>query len=261
MGIQQALLTGGPFFFTLTPGANVNVRTQAVAAGWNQSAPVVATLNGAATSSTAATPACTIAGSFPGGITLNNNSSITGATGGTGATGAHGAAGAGGAGGFNSVGVDGSAGGAAGNGGTGITGGTALSVTTQAIVNNVGTLSGGGGGPGGVPGTRSGGGGGGGGGTTVGKFDNPASGGNGGNGYSEVGGPYAGTTLNGVTGGSGGASATAGSAGQSASYSGGSGGAGGGAGSGGVSGAVGNYISGNANVTWLATGTRTGGVA
>ena len=35
MAMQQALLMGGPFFFTLTPGANLDVRAQAVAAGWN----------------------------------------------------------------------------------------------------------------------------------------------------------------------------------------------------------------------------------
>ena len=117
------------FSFTLTPGANVDLRTQALAAGWDGAKPVIATLNGAITSSSTATPALTITGSFPGGVKLINNGTITGAIGTNsavaGSTGTNGTAGAGGAGGAATSytkaasGGAGSAGGAAGSGGIG----------------------------------------------------------------------------------------------------------------------------------------------
>jgi hypothetical protein len=148
-------------------------------------------------------------------------------------------------------------------------GGAALSVSFATSVANNGTIAGGGGGGGGGSGrrytvgsgktastvSRGGGGGGGGAGTIVG-----AAGGGGAN--------------SGNTGAAG--AATTGGAGGAAADSAGAGGAGGALGAAGSSGttgaatvrgaaagggAAGNYIVGNANVTWIVNGTRIGGVA
>jgi hypothetical protein len=69
------------FSFTISANqANANLRTLAVNAGWNQSSAVVATINsGVYVYSTAVgTPALTINGSWPGGVTLVNNGFIMG---------------------------------------------------------------------------------------------------------------------------------------------------------------------------------------
>ncbi len=60
--------------------ANANLRTLAVNAGWNQSSAVVATVNGGVYiySTAVGTPALTINGSWPGGVTLINNGLIMG---------------------------------------------------------------------------------------------------------------------------------------------------------------------------------------
>jgi hypothetical protein len=155
--------------------------------------------------------------------------------------------------------------GSTGAGGTGSTGGNAVYVNRPVIINNPGSLLAGGGGGGGgggglqVPGSpakappsvaTSGGGGGGGAGSTVGLGGAPngsnapgpagGAGGAGGGGNSVAAGP----------GGAGGGMGAAGSPGTATPR--------GGAGTGGP---TANYIVGNPFVTWINTGTRTGGVA
>lgn len=253
------------FAFSFAGGTNLNLRTLAVAAGWNQSAPVQATNTAAVTGA----PALTINGAFPGGVNLINNSTITGNTGATGSTGTHGAAGSGGSGGFA-----GSGGGASGNGGPGAGGLIAVTASVACTINNNGSIIGGTGGLGGSAGTRSGGGGGGGAGgfnSNIGESGQPVPGGNGGRGFSVA----TGAALAGAfpfmesnspaagRGGAGGASGLAGAAGggNSSGTPGGAGGSAGAAASVGGTGSQGLYISGNANVTWAATGTLSGGVA
>jgi len=118
------------FLFTIASNqTNANLRTLAVSAGWNQSSPVFATISGGViiSSNSTGTPALTVNGSFPGGVTLTNNGVIVGM---------------GGAGGLapNQNIAAGSAGGA---------GGTALSVSVALTLANNGTMAGGGGGGGG----------------------------------------------------------------------------------------------------------------
>ena len=67
------------FAFNMTAGANVDLRTQAVAAGWNQTSKLIATLaSGMIYSSSTGSYALVIAGSFPGGVQFINNGSVTG---------------------------------------------------------------------------------------------------------------------------------------------------------------------------------------
>jgi hypothetical protein len=69
------------FTFTISSNiTNANLRTLAVAAGWNQSSAVTATIaSGVYVYSTSTgTPALTINGSWPGGVTLVNNGFIMG---------------------------------------------------------------------------------------------------------------------------------------------------------------------------------------
>jgi hypothetical protein len=242
------------FLFTISSNqTNANLRTLAVNAGWDQSAPVVATINSGVyiSSNSTATPALTVNGSFPGGVELVNNGFIVG-MGGNG--------GNGGPGGLGSVGTVGA---------VGAGGGLALSVASSVSIRNSGTIGGGGGGGGGgssrldnIPyqGIASYGGGGGGGGRSS-AASNSAGGvatgsvyvgsnggagtvsaaGNGGAGF-DAGGPSVGS------GGNGGGWGSSGSSGATVSFSGGAGGAGGAA------------VSGNSNITWLATGTRLGAI-
>lgn len=239
------------FSFTISSNqTNANLRTLAINAGWNQSSKVVATINSGVylSSNDTNVDALTINGSFPGGVQLINNGTIVG-RGGAGGNG-QGAPYTGGS-----------------NGGAG---GRALNVATAVTITNNGTIAGGGGGGAGGYGyyyltggkdsvsyNYGGGGGGGGkssmtnstggsGGTAGGAtFNYPGAGGNGGT-ISAIG-----------SGGSGGA-------GFYANHMGGNGGQWGAAG---VStnvlygGAGGAAVSGNSNITWLATGTRLGAIA
>ena len=160
-------------------------------------------------------------------------------------------------------------GGAGGNGGpgspangdAGSAGGTALSVSRAVSITNNGTIAGGGGGGGGGGGANHGdwyGGCGGGGGAPLGAGGSRGAWSGAGTGGASNGSTATlttfgagGPTINvSAKGGNGGAWGTAGSAGNSSSQR-----------TGGGAGAAGNYISGNANVTWLTNGTRTGGVA
>jgi hypothetical protein len=69
------------FSFTIASNqANANLRSLALAAGWNGSSVVTATVNAGVYiySNTVGTPALTINGSWPGGVTLVNNGLIMG---------------------------------------------------------------------------------------------------------------------------------------------------------------------------------------
>lgn len=241
---------------------NANLRTLAVNAGWNQASNVSATINGGVyiSSNGTGTPALTVNGSFPAGVTLTNNGFIVGA-GGNGGTGYYyGTAGAG--------------------------GGTALSVSTAISITNNGTVAGGGGG--------------GGGGMSAGSSPDKGgsfsywTGGGGGGGRSSAavntgggaGGAIApGSVANAFYGSAGGTGTVSGPGGGGrggdSGVEAGRGGSGGGWGSAGASGTAtiasagtlpylrvgpsgggggGNATSGNANITWLVTGTRLGGL-
>jgi hypothetical protein len=120
------------FAFTIsTNQTNADLRTLAVAAGWNESSQLVATISSGViiSSNATGTPALTIAGAFPGGVILNNAGTIVGMGGNGGNGGTY----------FASP----------GGGSSGGPGGTALSVSVATTVNNTGVLAGGGGGGGG----------------------------------------------------------------------------------------------------------------
>ena len=253
ISLSQFYGAANQFSFTISSNqTNANLRTLAVNAGWDQSAPVVATINSGIfiSSNSTATPALTINGSFPGGVSLINNGTIAGM------------GGAGGNGGGSDFALAGSAGSA---------GGLALSATVGVAIDNQGTIAGGGGGGGGGQGRgagsfRYGGGGGGGGrssaaanssGGALGSGDNSFGGvggqgtvsgaGAGGVAVNNVGTPV--QTGNGGNGGDWGSSGATGglavNGGRAGPYSGGSGGA---------------AVSGNSNITWVATGTRLGAI-
>jgi hypothetical protein len=241
--MSQGYGKSNQFSFTIASNqTNANLRTLAVNAGWNQSSKVVATINSGVTiySTSTGTPALTINGSFPGGVQLTNNGVILG-RGGNGGTGAGQIP-------------------EYGNATAGAAGGLALSVSVAVSINNANRIAGGGGGGGGggrssvfvaKQGTYYAAGGGGGGGI-----------GNGSGGSGGTGSPAGGTGGSGTL-------TSAGSGGAGANNSpaiGGTGGAGGsygaaGAASTGGSGAAGGCITGNGNITWIATGTRNGGIS
>jgi hypothetical protein len=240
------------FAFTISSDqTNANLRTLAIAAGWDQASRLVATISSGVyiSSNSTGTPALTVSGSFPAGVLLTNNGIIVGM---------------GGAGGQG--GVPGSAGG---------NGGTAFSTSVAITVTNNGTMAGGGGGGGGggvrynVEPFGSGGGGGGG---RSSAAANSAAGLAGTNDFdfgvrAQPG--TAGTLSSAGTGGLG----TLTDSGQRQG-SGGAGGDWGTAGSTGLNastsyynsiaslptsgGAAGAAVSGNSNITWIAFGTRTG---
>lgn len=253
------------FSFTVSSNqTNANLRTLAIAAGWNQSSQLIATINSGVFvySTSTGTPALTVNGSFPNGVALTNNGTIQG-QGGNGGTAAI----------YNgpdsyvtpaptlTAAVAGGA------------GGLALSASVAITITNNGRIAGGGGGGGGGSATRAydgknyyfgaGGGGGGGGlggnggsGGTKGYFNA----GNGGSGTQTTagGGGARGTcTFNSPVGGAGGAGGTYGTGG-SAGVNGPNAGHAYASGAGGGSG--GGAVSGNSNITWVATGTRNGSI-
>ena len=270
--VQFASLRGKTYLFTFTISTNqidADLRSLALAAGWNGVFPVQATINsGVWISGSVAgnsTAALTISGSFPNGITLINNGAIVGR---------------GGNGGSASV--------------AGTAGGKALLASSAVTIQNNGTIAGGGGGGGGGrPGSGTsrecdmgndscsggtGGGGGGGGGRSNISFNAP-----GGSGGSSSSGGSCLSVLSGSSGGIG--TSTAPGSGGAAGYASacrcpgcaGSGGAGGAAGDwgtagnaggngysgfttliGALGGAAGQAVDGNANITWTAFGTRLG---
>jgi len=265
--ISMSNLQGKSNVFTFAIASNqinANLRTLAVNAGWNQSSAVTATINGgvwiSGSEQANSTPALTINGSFPNGVTLINNGAIAG-RGGTGGNGAW----------QSALGTAGAA------------GGLALAVSVGVTIQNNGTIAGGGGGGGGAlygynagvscnmsenfsASTSAGGGGGGG-------QSNASYNGNGGaafgtyvtgctvirqaapGGAGTTGGPGAGgiggqascvCSAAGTTGGTGGNGGSWGNAGASVFY------AGGGAGA---------AITGNGNISWTAFGTRLGPIS
>lgn len=233
-----------------SPQVNLDLRTYALAAGWNGIATVNLTISPGVTISSASTgtPALTIAGPLPNGASLTNNGTISAA----------GGAGGAGSGWVNNKGASG----VAGSAGTG--GGTALYVTYSGVpVTNNGTIAGGGGGGGGGAGYVQpsgktlywvGGNGGSGGAGNV-----SGSGGSGGSGLDNglnpanygTPGNAGGSTTGGAAVGSGGAAGGAGGARGSAGL----------AGGGYAGGAAGAAVVGTANITWLATGTRIGPIS
>jgi hypothetical protein len=261
------------FAFNLTSGTDLNLRTQALAAGWGGSSPVIATIPAANTiqSSSTGVYALTINGSFPAGVTLVNNGTIVGR------------GGNGGAGGPANMDTANQTAGTATAGSPGSAGGPGLLVSVAVTVNNIsGRIAGGGGGSGGGGGaayggrgiayTSGGGGGGGGigastggsGGIGSGVNQGNTTGGVGGNGTTSVVGSAGlgvasgGTAALGGNGGVGGTFGSAGAAGTAGTT---------GAGvinsrtaSGGAAGAAGACLAGNANITWTAFGTRDGAI-
>lgn len=242
-----------------TPQVNYNLRTVALAAGWNGVATVNLTINPGVTisSSSAGTPALTISGAFPNGASLVNNGTISGA----------GGSGGGGAGWYDG----GKAGILGASGSPGVGGGTALYVTVASTpVTNNGTIAGGGGGGGGassdaypVPYGKA---------TQVAYIGGPGGGGGAGNSGGPGGGGGQGGAAIGVAGGgpSGSTGNTGGATTGGAGINGGgplisgAGGARGSSGSDGAGypgGAAGASVVGTANITWLATGTRIGPIS
>ena len=240
------------FAFTISSTqTNANLSSLATTAGWNGSSKVVVTINSGLyiTSNSTSTPALTVSG-FPSGVKIINNGIIVG----------HG--GNGGNGGSGYTPVDGSPGGNAGG---------AILVSSPTEIENNNTIAGGGGG--------------GGGGGAAYKYDagynvyTRYAGGGGRTGLTNTSGGSPGgynVAVGGSSGG-GGSVSSAGSGGAGSGYSyynrarGGDGGGWGSngnagqygitftaTGNGGAGGSGGYAVSGNSNVTWLATGTRNG---
>lgn len=270
-GSPTAMLLAGGFAFNYVISAdtaNFNVRTAAIAAGWDGIAPLKATVMVNAGvyvySTSTASPAFDTGTPFPSGstITLINNGYIYG-MGGAGATGGRSI--------FPSPTAETPA--------AGSSGGPALNAQAAITVVNIGVIAGGGGGGGGGGGAyrdsggwfNSGGGGGGGGqGYNGGALGSGGS--TGGGGYNANGnaGTAGSKTANGTAGsgaasgggevgGDGGNGAALGATGSSGTA--GTAGADGAAGSGSAGGSPGNSVTGNSNITWAVTGTRTGPIA
>ena len=245
------------------PGStsDVDLRSYAISQGWDGNSKVQFTIGAATTlsSTSTSTPALTISGSFPNGVELVINGSITGRGGNTGGTpgpGAGASTPATACGGGRNTGpaIQG------GNGGTGLyVNGVLVTIT------NAGTIAGGGGGGGGGSsnitndgqrwGGSGGGGGAGGGQGAVGGCGIGFIGNSGAN--ATLTSPGAGGAGNSVFGGGGGSGGTLGQSGQSGFgrvgltqfYPPSAGGAGG------------NSVVGDATITWIATGTRLGPIS
>jgi hypothetical protein len=249
------------FAFTISSDQGAaNLRTLAVAAGWNETSAVQATVNSGVTLGAG----FTVSGSFPNGVALTNNGTISGQ---------------GGSGGSGGTTTGGFAGGA---------GGTGLTVSTAVTITNNGTIAGGGGGGGGGSyrnqalvncnmgddfcSMRAGGGGGGGGagagpgggGGSSARISSSRpmtviSGGTGGTGTTIGGGGGSGGMVLGTYCGSCQITAAAGGAGGGYATTGSNGGASTAAGGAGAAGGL--AVSGNSNITWAAFGSRIGGIA
>jgi hypothetical protein len=252
MTIHQMLLGGGgPFEFSITSNINdANLRTLALAAGWNGVSKVIATINAGVVVGASSTGSygLTINGSFPLGGRLINKGYVIG-RGGNGGSGA-------------SSGIPVAA-------TSGTAGGPALLVSVPFEIDNSAATIGGGGGGGGGGGSAAGsetGGGGGGGGRSSNVNSSGGGGGYGSIAYGGSGGPGSFATAGG-----------GGPAGTGSAISSGAGGGGGGWGSSGASGvnsgnsgspwhngvggsAGGAAVVGNSNITWIATGTRLGAI-
>jgi len=247
------------FAFTISSNqTDGNLRTLAIAAGWNQASKVVATVNAGVylSSSSTGSPGFTINGSFPGGLELVNNGFIVGRGGNGGAGGSV----------VSTTPTNATAGSA---------GGLALSVASAVTITNNGTIGGGGGGGGGGGplnensnkdfGYAGGGGGGGGrtgtttssggaGGTASGGQKNVSGAAGGGGTTASAGSGGLGGLLYSLRGGAGGAGgtwgATGGTGASTAAYP----------GRGRAGGSAGGAITGNSNITWVTFGTRLGAI-
>ena len=249
--IQNFYGTSAAFTFGINSSTtNANLRTLAINAGWNQSLPLVAVISNSVyiTSTSTGTPALTVNGSFPGGVTLTNNGFIIG-KGGNGGRGW----------GLDDVSYPGGG------------GGTAIAVSVALTFANNGTLAGGGGGGGGggmqfanngtccCPNYGYYGGGGGGGGAST---FTPSSGGGGGSGNNGYGDPGGTGTFNSAGAGGDGSDPLCPNGGNGGAWgSSGSTGEGGNAGDPGGGGSAGYSVTGNGNISWLAYGTRTGPIS
>lgn len=244
IGLSSFYGKSSVFNFSFNGGTDINLRNAALAAGWNGSSAVVATNNGTVQASSTGTPALTISGSFPGGLSFINNALIVG-RGGNGGRG----------GGFAFSGQNSTAGGSGGV--------SALSVSTAVTITNNSTIAGGGGGGGGAGGNQSPsnsqGGGGGGGGIGVslgGPSTQPGPGAPG----PSVGNPgNAGTTTAAGTGGTQNPTASTARGGNGGGYaSSGNGGSPGRSSPASGGGAGGAAVVGNSFITWAVVGTRIG---
>jgi hypothetical protein len=115
------------FSFSFGGGTNLNLRTLAVAAGWQTGQVLTAINTGTIDAYNRSLPALTIDGSFPAGVTFTNNGTIAGG----GGTGGRGAAY------YN---------GTYNNGTNGTSGTVAIMIGTNVSIINNGTIGGGGGG-------------------------------------------------------------------------------------------------------------------
>ena len=258
ISMSQGYGKANQFAFTISSNqTNANLRTLAVNAGWNQSSKVVATVASGIyiSSNSTGVRALTIDGSFPNGVELVNNGFIVGMGGNGG--------GGGTTPGFGNLFP------VAGGGG-----GPALIAWVPVSIRNNGTIGGGGGG--------------GGGGASAAAYDPYgdvyANGGGGGGGQSSTTNSSGGTAAGGGIAGGAGTTAAPGAGGLGRTVFGGNvgnnGGNGGGWGASGFSGSNptvsgwvvyetrsaagggggGQAVSGGANITWLATGTRLGAI-
>ena len=136
-GMDSLLNKTYSFSFSFSGGTDLNLRSLAVTAGWDQVAVLSATNNGTINSTATGTPALTIDGAYARGVTFTNNAGI------------YGRGGAAGPGGRTSS-ADTSPGYAATDFGGPGGGGTGLAVSSAVTVYNNSTISGGGGGGGGA---------------------------------------------------------------------------------------------------------------
>lgn len=232
------------FVFAISASAtNVNLRTLALAAGWDGSSSLQAIVNPSVilTATSTASYGLTINGSFPSGISLVVSAGAV-------------IAGKGGVGGTGGLGSNGS-------GTAGAAGGPGLLVSVPVSISNFGQIAGGGGGGGGGAGytfndgiDHSGIF------TFYGQADSPGNGGTGASygvaasageaavTYTAYNSNYGGSGNGGVLGAAGGVGGPSYSGGGTVGWN-------FGAGSGG---AAGNSVTGNTNITWLSLGTRTG---
>jgi hypothetical protein len=223
ISMQNLRGTSSLFSFSIASNQNdANLRTLALNAGWNGTSAVQATINSgvfiSGTVQANSTAALTIDGSFPNGVTLINNGTIVGRGGDGGNAGAAPAA--------------------------GTAGGRALLASVAVSINNAGSILGGGGGGGGG----------------LSSFANTAGGGGGG--QSSQTNSSGGAGFNGGPAGQDGTFSAAGLGGTTSLGPGGNGGAhgqaGGTASNSAAGGAAGQAVSGDSNITWIATGTRLG---
>lgn len=234
MILSHSTATEKIFRFTISASAaTVNLRTSLLAANWNGNDKAVATIGaGVLLTGTAATPALTVSGAFPHGVELVISSGAS-------------VLGIGGAGGLKKLGY--------GFANAGSQGGPALLATTPITITNLGAIAGGGGGGGGGGGAN---------GSNDAALGSGVGGDGAGNGAAATAGTAGATGTGGTYAGNGGTGGAVGSAGANGTngYSW-VNGLGYFAVDGGAGGTPGNAVTGNSNITWQATGTRTGPIA